>query len=147
MSFASVWAYGARDGPVILHCISGLGSNHDLTKLLAVGIFMVHTMIRLEMSRENFGAALEILCPLAERTRVVPGCISSRIYEDVQQAHTIMIEELWSSQEALRGHLCTSDFQRILLVIEMAKGQPEIRISTISDSRGLEVIAEARSHA
>jgi quinol monooxygenase YgiN len=108
---------------------------------------MVHTMIRLEMSRENVGAALEILCPLAERSRVVPGCISSRIYEDVQQADTIMIEELWSSQEALRGHLCTSDFQRILLVIEMANGQPEISISTISDSRGLEAIVEARSHA
>jgi quinol monooxygenase YgiN len=108
---------------------------------------MIHTMIRLEMSRDTYGAALEILCPLAERTGVVPGCISSRIYEDVQQAHTMMIEELWSSRDVLRGHLCTSDFQRILLGIEMANGQPEIRINTFSDSRGLEAIIEARSHA
>ena len=108
---------------------------------------MVHTMIRLEMSREKAKAASEILCPLAERTRVVPGCISCRLYEDIQQAHTIMIEELWSSQEELQGHLCSSDYQRILLVVEMAKGEPEIRFSTISDSKGLEMIVEARSHA
>ncbi len=107
---------------------------------------MVHTTIRMEMSPGKARDALEVLRPLAERTRVEPGCISCRVYQDVQQEHTIMMEELWSTQQELRRHLCSSDYQRILLVIEMAKGQPEIRFNTISHSSGFETIAEARNH-
>ncbi len=99
------------------------------------------------MSAGSAREALEILRPIVERTRVEPGCISCRIYRDVQQEHTIMIEELWSSQEELERHLCSSDYQRVLLVIEMAKGQPEIRFSAISHTSGFETIAEARGHA
>ena len=107
---------------------------------------MVHASIRMEMSPGNAREALEILRPLAERTRVEPGCVSCRIYRDVQQEDTIMLEELWSGQEELQRHLCSSDYQRILLVIELAKGQPEIRFSAISHSSGFETVAEARSH-
>lgn len=99
------------------------------------------------MSPRNAREALEVLRTLAERTRVEPGCISCRIYKDVQQEHTIMFEELWSSQEELQRHLSSTDYQRVLLVVEMAKGQPEIRFSVISHSSGFETIAEARSHA
>jgi quinol monooxygenase YgiN len=108
---------------------------------------MVHASIRMEMSSGNARAALDVLGPLAERTRVEPGCFSCRVYRDVQQEDTIMIEELWSGQEKLRRHLCSSEYQRVLLVVEMAKGQPEIRFSTISHSSGFETIAEARSRA
>jgi len=31
------------------------------------------------------------------------------IYRDVQEEDTIMIEELWSSQEDLERHLCSSE--------------------------------------
>jgi quinol monooxygenase YgiN len=108
---------------------------------------MVHASIRMEMSPGNTREALDILRPLAERTRVEPGCVSCRIYRDVQEEDTIMIEELWSSQEDLERHLCSSECQRVLLVVEMAKGQPEIRFNTISYSSGFETIAEARSRA
>jgi quinol monooxygenase YgiN len=108
---------------------------------------MVHTTIRMEMSPGNARGALKILRPVAERTGIEAGCISCRIYQDVQQEHTIMIEELWNSQEELLRHLCSSDYQRVLLVIEMAKGQPEIRFNTISNTSGFETIVEARGHA
>jgi quinol monooxygenase YgiN len=100
----------------------------------------------MQMSSGSARDALEILLPVAERTRVEPGCVSCRVYRDVQQEHTIMLEELWSSQEELQRHLCSSDYQRVLLVVEMAKGQPEIRFSTISHSGGFETIADARNH-
>jgi quinol monooxygenase YgiN len=107
---------------------------------------MVHSTIRMEMTPGKAKEALEVLCPLAERTRAEPGCIICRIYRDVQQEHTIMIEELWDSQEQLERHLCSSGYQRVLLVVEMAKGQPEIRFNAISHTSGFEAIAEARSH-
>jgi quinol monooxygenase YgiN len=108
---------------------------------------MVHSTIRMEMSTGSMREALEILRPIVERTRVEPGCISCRIYRDVAQEKMIMIEEIWSSQEKLEQHLCSSDYQRVLLVVEMARDQPEIRFSTISHTSGFETIAEARSHA
>jgi quinol monooxygenase YgiN len=107
---------------------------------------MVHSTIRMEMSAASMREALEILRPIVERTRVEPGCISCRIYRDVAQEKMIMIEEIWSSQQELERHLCSSDYQRILLVVEMARDQPEIRFSTISHTSGFETIAEARSH-
>jgi hypothetical protein len=55
-----------------------------------------------------------------------------------------MIEELWSSREELQRHLRSSDYKTILLVIEMAKGRPEIRFDEVSRSSGVETIVEAR---
>ena len=106
---------------------------------------MVHATIRMLMEPKDIKETLEILRRVVEHTRVEPGCISCCIYQDVQQERAIMLEELWSSQEDLRTHLCSTDYQRILLLLEMAHTQPEIRFSTILASRGFEAIAEARS--
>lgn len=107
---------------------------------------MIHATIRIDISPEKARGALEILRPMAERIRVESGCISCRIYRDVQEEHAIMIEELWRSQEELERHLRSSDYRNILLVVEMAKGPPEFRFSTISHSSGVETIERARSH-
>ena len=106
---------------------------------------MVHATIRMDISPEKAGEALEILCSVAERTRVESGCISCRVYRDVQEEHGIMIEELWRDLEELERHLRSSDYRSVLLVVEMAKGPPEIRFSTISHSSGVETIEKARN--
>ena len=108
---------------------------------------MVHATIRLVLSPGNAREALDVLRPVAERTRIEPGCISCRIYRDVQQDHAIMLEEFWAGHEDLQRHLRSSDYQRILLVVEMAKGHPEIRFDEVLRSSGFETIAGARSHA
>jgi quinol monooxygenase YgiN len=107
---------------------------------------MVHATIRMLISSEKAKEALDILRPMAERTRIVPGCISCRVYRDVQEDHAIMIEELWRSHEELERHLRSSDYRSILLVVEMAEGPPEIRFNVISDSTGFETIEKARGH-
>ncbi len=107
---------------------------------------MVHATIRLDLSPGKAREALEVLRPVAERTRIEPGCVSCRIYRDLQLDHALMIEEFWTSQEDLQRHLRSSDYQRILLVVEMAKGHPEIRFDEVTHSSGFETIAAARSH-
>ena len=106
---------------------------------------MVHATIRMDISPEKAGEALEILRSMAERTRVESGCISCRVYRDVQGKHAIMIEELWRSQEELERHLRSSEYRSVLLVVEMAEVPPEIRFSSISNSSGVETIEKARS--
>jgi hypothetical protein len=53
---------------------------------------------------------------------------------------------MWRSEEELERHLRSDEYHKVLLVLEMASKQPEIRFDTISSSTGIEAIEKARSH-
>ena len=106
---------------------------------------MIHATIRMTIPEQKIAEAMEILRSFAEQTRFDPGCISCRIYHDIQEQSVIMIEELWKSQEALYRHLRSAEYRNVLLVVEMAHEEPEIRFSAFSHSTGIETIEKARS--
>jgi len=106
---------------------------------------MIHATIRMTLPAQKAKEAEEILRSMAERTRVQLGCISCRIYHDTQEKHVIMIEEVWKSQEELERHLRSAEYRNVLLVVEMAHKEPEIRFSAFSHSTGIETIEMARS--
>ena len=106
---------------------------------------MIHVTIRINMPSRRVREAIEILNSFTERTRIQPGCISSRVYRDVQEKNTIMVEELWQNQENLDQHLRSAEYRNMLLVVEMAQENPEIRFSPIQNSTGVETIEKARS--
>ena len=108
---------------------------------------MVLTTIRMAVGPKKQNEALRILRSTTELDRVKQGCVSSRIYEDVQEENVLMFEEIWKTEEDLERHLRSDEYLRILLVLEMALKQPEIRFDTISSSTGIETIQEARSRA
>jgi quinol monooxygenase YgiN len=99
----------------------------------------------MRMPARNVSEAMGILRSVAERTRVQPGCLSCRIYQDAQEEDVIMIEELWKSQEDLDRHLRSAEYRHVLLVVEMAHEQPEFRFNDVSHATGLETIERARS--
>ena len=106
---------------------------------------MVHSTIRLLIPLEKQNEALEILGSITEQIQFEPGCISSRLYQDVQEELAIMIEEIWASETELQHHLRSDKYRRVLLVVEMAAEPPEIRFDTIIHSSGVETIEHARS--
>jgi quinol monooxygenase YgiN len=106
---------------------------------------MILVTIRLMISPQKRAEALKILRSTAEGSRILPGCLSCRIYEDLQENKVIMFEEMWRSEEELEQHLRSDEYHKVLLVVEMALKQPEIRFNTVSDSAGIEVIEKARS--
>jgi quinol monooxygenase YgiN len=106
---------------------------------------MIHATIRMTLPSGKAEEAVEILRSVAERTRVQPGCISCRVYHDVEEKHVIMIEEVWAGQEELERHLRSSEYRNVLLVLEMALEEPEIRFSAFSHTSGVETIEKARS--
>jgi len=108
---------------------------------------MVLVTIRMLVLPKKHDEALRILRSTAEWSRVKQGCLSSRIYEDVQEDNVLMFEEIWRSEEDLEYHLRSDAYQNVLLVLEMARKQPEIRFDTISSSTGIERIEKARGHA
>ena len=106
---------------------------------------MIHGTIRMRIPDEKMREAMGILASVAERIRVRPGCLGVRIYQDAQDAHLIMVEDLWKNRKHFEDHLRSDEYRRVLLVVEMALEKPEIRFDEVALSTGLETIEKARS--
>jgi quinol monooxygenase YgiN len=105
---------------------------------------MIHATVKIVIEPEKREAALAILSSMAERTKVKSGCISCHVYREVQEHRTILLEEIWKSEEELNRHLRSDEYRNVLLVMEMAVKQPEIRFENISGTTGIETIEKAR---
>jgi quinol monooxygenase YgiN len=108
---------------------------------------MIQATLRMDFAPQKIDEALQILCSLIERTRAEAGCIDCSVYKGTERDSMVIFEEKWVSDEVLRRHLRSEDFQKVLLVVEMAVAPPEIRFDTITGSRGRETIEEARGSA
>jgi quinol monooxygenase YgiN len=105
---------------------------------------MVHSTIRIPLAPEKMAEVVGILRAMVERTRADPGCLACHLYQDVQDARVLMLEELWKSECDLTRHLRTGSYRKVLLVIEMAASTPEVRFHTVSHTTGVEIIEQAR---
>jgi quinol monooxygenase YgiN len=108
---------------------------------------MILATIKMTIPRQKRFEALKILRSVAELCRDDAGCLSCHIYGDLQDRKALVFEEAWRTEEELNHHIRSDEYRNLLLVLEMAPEQPEIRFDTISSSTGIETIEEARSHA
>ena len=108
---------------------------------------MILSTMRMKIPQKKRTDALKILRSITEQCRDDLGCTSSRIYGDLQEDDVLMFEEIWKSEKDLDRHIRSKEYLNLLLVVEMAIKQPEIRFDTISSSTGIETIEKARGHA
>jgi quinol monooxygenase YgiN len=109
---------------------------------------MILATLRMAIPLQKRGEALKILKAMVAQNQARPGdCAFCRICEDALEDNILQFEEMWKSQEELEHHLRSDDYRKVLLVLEMASKQPEIRFDTISSSTGIETIEKARSNA
>lgn len=106
---------------------------------------MIHATIRIVTRPAKRDEALAILRSMAARTKVVSGCIACRVYWDSQEDRALMIEQIWKNEAGLNRHLRSEEFRNVLLVMEMAAENPEIRFETVSRVTGLETVEKART--
>ena len=106
---------------------------------------MILANIRMRIPPQKRGEVLRILRSTVERNQIMPGCLNCRIYEDLQEDNVIMFEELWRSEEELEQHLRSDEYRKLLLIMEMALQQPEVRFNRVSSSSGIEAIEKART--
>ena len=107
---------------------------------------MIQATIRMTIPSQKRDDALKILRSIVEQCMFYPGCISSRIYGDLQENNVLMFEEVWRTKEDLEVHIRSDEYLTLLLVLEMALKQPEIRFDTISSSTGIETIEKTRNY-
>ena len=106
---------------------------------------MILATIRMKISPQKRGEALKILKSTVEGNRILPGCLSCRIYEDIEEDNVLMYEEMWKSEGELEEHLRSDEYRKVLFVMEMALHQPEVGFNTLTSSTGIETIEKARS--
>jgi quinol monooxygenase YgiN len=109
---------------------------------------MVLATLRMEIPPQKRGEALKILKSMVARNKARPDdCVFSRICEDALEDNILQFEEMWRSEEEFQNHLCSPEYHKVLLVLEMALKPPEIRFDTVSSSSGIEIIEKARGLA
>lgn len=85
-----------------------------------------------------------MLRSLIEPTRVETGCLSCGLYEDLHDENAYIWVEEWRTQEDLERHLNSPQYRKILAAFDMSAGQPDIRFDTVTQTKGLQLIEEAR---
>jgi quinol monooxygenase YgiN len=105
----------------------------------------IDVTIRITIPAKKRKEALIILGSLIEQTRLEDGCISCRIYRDVQEDRALMLEQIWASEKDLERHLRSDKFLAVLLAIEMATEYPEVRFDVVSRSTGIDTIEKVRA--
>jgi quinol monooxygenase YgiN len=106
---------------------------------------MVLATIRAMFPPIKFEDAMTAVRPITEQSKVQPGCLSSRIYRDGEEGNTLVLQQLWKNKESLELHLQSDEYRQLLLILEMASEQPEIRFDTILHSTGIEIVEKARN--
>jgi quinol monooxygenase YgiN len=106
---------------------------------------MIHAGIRMKFAAKEFVEASEILGPLAEQTRITPGCLECYLYRDMQEDRVLLFEQWWESEADLDRHLRSELYQQVILVMELAQEFPSVRFSDISQTTGMETIARSRT--
>lgn len=85
--------------------------------------------------------AHRILRSLLEPTRVRGGCLTCRVYQDIEDPEVLALVQEWASRDDLVRSLRSEDSRKLLAVMELAGQQPEIWFDTISIREGLEHLA------
>jgi quinol monooxygenase YgiN len=105
---------------------------------------MIQSTIRMTVPSKKSGEILKIVGSVVELCRYNDSCLICHIYEDLQEENVVMLQEVWKSREDLDLHLRTDEYRNLILALELALKQPEIRFDTISSSTGIETIEKAR---
>jgi len=83
---------------------------------------------------------LEAMRGMLEPARVERGCLSYRLYEDVDNRNALVLLEEWETQEDLERHISKNNQRRLLALMDLLSAQPELRYNTVSHTVGMDLI-------
>jgi quinol monooxygenase YgiN len=104
-------------------------------------------MVRLAVALVVAGGASQIvhaLRLLASPTRVEPDCLGCRVWTEDNEESTVRYEEEWATEDAMRLHVRSERFTRLLQVLESAPVPPSVQFDFVTETRGLDYVAEVR---
>ena len=106
---------------------------------------MVTTSVRIEAPAGRRDEILKTLGSVLGPTRVLPGCLSCRLYQDVENTNTLVLVEEWNSREAADRRVRSDDYRKVLAAMDLANKPPEVQFCSVASVAGMERIEELRS--
>ena len=88
--------------------------------------------------------ALEILRMYEGPTCHQPGCISCHSFQALDKENSFILIEMWMSQAYLDRHICSSDYRKVLTLMDISHEPPEIKFHTVWNSAGMELLEKLR---
>jgi len=105
---------------------------------------MLITSVRINAPPKRRDEILKTLRSLLGPTRVLPGCVSCRFYQDVENPNLLTLIEEWESREALNRHVRSNDYRKLLTAMDLASERPVVQFCSVSSESGMELIEEIR---
>ena len=108
------------------------------------GATLITATIKITASDEPNNEIVRVLRSLIEPTRVEKGCKSCGLYKDLHDPNIIIWIEDWKTQDDLERHVRSPQYKKILAAFDMSDAQPDMRFDTVVETKGMQLIAEAR---
>jgi quinol monooxygenase YgiN len=105
---------------------------------------LITATLRIDVTEIKRNEVVRLLRSLIEPTRVETGCISCRLYGEVDNPNAVTWVEEWRAEEDLERHLRSPQYRKILMALDMADAEPEVRFDTVVETTGMQLIARAR---
>ena len=103
---------------------------------------MILSTLRMIVQPERRSDLLETMRGMLEPARVERGCLSYRLYEDVENINAFVLLEEWKTQQDIESHIRTDNQQRLLTLMDLLSEQPELRFNTVSHTAGMELVKD-----
>jgi quinol monooxygenase YgiN len=105
---------------------------------------MIFVTIKIDVRPVKQKELAQTLHALAGRVRKVAGCVSSRIYRDVENENTLCVLEQWASQADLDAHLRSDNFRVLRGAVKLLSGPADMQYHSVSYTLGNETVEAAR---
>jgi len=101
---------------------------------------VIQATLKMIVRPERRGDLLATMRGMLEPARVERGCLSYRLYEDVENRNAFILLEEWATQEDLERHISKDNQRQLLTLMDLLSEQPELRYNTVSHTAGMDLI-------
>ena len=101
--------------------------------------------LKIQILPENYAAVLKNINAIIEPTRVQPGCLDCCVSQDIDDESSLLLIEEWAEEEQLQRHIRSEDFKVILAMMELSQTEPEFKIHTIIETKGIDSLLTMQS--
>ncbi len=98
--------------------------------------------LRMTVRPESRRDLLETMRGMLEPVRVERGCLSYRLYEDIEDRNIFVLVEEWKTRQDLESHIRTNKERRLLSLMDLLSEQPELQFNTVSETEGMDLIED-----
>jgi len=105
---------------------------------------VICSVIGLSPSLKNREQLLEILRSLVDLTRPCQGCMGCWLAEEDFLNNHVIYAEQWETEEALREHIRSDLYLRLLSAIELSQHPPEVSFYYTTETKGFNLVETVR---